>query len=1548
MSIHRRSRKATRQSSQANARTRLTFYHRTFRFESLEDRRMLANVTVTTLTDSIDFNDGKTSLREAIFATNTVPGADTIDFAPAQTANGAATILLTHGELKIADTLTITGPGAALLSIDASGSDPTPGVSDLKGTSIFNINDQNWNAQFIVSVSGMRITGGDQDTGAITSAEDLRLADVIVERNTGANYIVGTGKLTVDRSHIVSNTLVGTHGRNSAITANGLAVRDSEISDNAGSGIDAGGADVFIWGTTIANNAGTGVALWGKNAEVTNSTISGNVSEYGGLWCRDRTLTSLLIEGCTIVDNVGAYPLGGGGAFVQMRSGTAVIKDSSFLNNRGIWGGGMMLSGSAQIVNCQFRGNAASYGNGGGLAVGFSSNGAIDISETTFRENTAIGSGGAISADIGSNGVLNLTDVSVIENTGHGDGGGIAILGGWQAVIQRSTIEENHTHGDGGGALVSGQSLLRVEDSTLAQNTADHFGGALAFRNGKDATISQATISQNSAGIDGGGIMFGGISNTIANSTISLNSSPRAGGISVNNASNLVMSHTIVAGNMLVSGAHDFNAATGTPNVSFSLIGSNAGNGLTPAPVGSPDSHGNLIGDSTTGSLIDPKLGPLADNGGPTKTHALLAGSPAINSGDLSAVAGANGVPLYDQRGEPYGRVFNGRIDIGAFEYQQASDLNLVVDTLSDESDGNHSHGNLSLREAVQLANTYPSNDTIRFDPALTAGGPAAILLTHGDLKISSSVTIIGAGADLLTIDASGNDPTPSVNDGKGSRVFNIDDGKSFSNSDVTLVALTLTGGDVSAGGAILSLENLNLVDSAVSGNCALVGGGVYLGRLPSRGGNLTLTRSVIQNNSASDRGGGIFANSSASALTILDSQFLENTAGGDGGGLYCSGTVTITRSVIQNNSAGRSGGGVHTNLPTYVLTIFDSQFLDNIAERDGGGIYSNGFLGEVAVTDSVFSKNRAGGDGGGMLVTGGVTTINSTSVRDNYAGRSGGGVAAWGSVIISDSSIVGNSANGGGPSAGVQGGGGISAGSFVITNTTISGNSSKGLGGGIFGAGDITDCTITNNSAGSSGGGIQAGIGKLTVSHSAIGNNLAVGGGGISSSGALIVVDSAISGNAANGSPGSLYLRNGGGIWCNGKLSVASTTISGNSSKYDGGGIWAGAKANVTITDSTISENLASVGAGFWLTSSATISLSTVARNNAQILGGGLFVQDGTLQLQNSIVSENRSSAGPDVTGLIGTTIAARYSLIGWNASSGLVEAPVGFPDANGNLIGGPLHGAIYAGLGNLSDNGGIILPDGSPIFTIPLGLGSPAINAGDPAALAGVSGVPVHDQRGVQFIRVYGERLDIGAFESQPADRILGDFNRDGMVDSSDYVLYRKQLGQTVPAGTGADANGDGVVNDADYLVWKANFGVLHSELPREAVASSAVVLGEEITVTPADQPVMLPQPEPPHDLGPQSVVPKATSFWSRHQQRTVQKQGHVLLRPSSLSQIAVDAHRLDLAIEAWSGFDRAVKRGRVNFGDERRDAADCMQSESEEETPLARAIDAAFTAL
>ena len=137
----------------------------------------------------------------------------------------------------------------------------------------------------------------------------------------------------------------------------------------------------------------------------------------------------------------------------------------------------------------------------------------------------------------------------------------------------------------------------------------------------------------------------------------------------------------------------------------------------------------------------------------------------------LRGRAGVGETPEFDQRGAPFSRVVGTRIDMGAVEQ---TGVPLVVDTLVDESDGDYRRGDVSLREAIELANAQAGADVVEFDPGLFAAGAGTILLTHGELKVTDSLTINGPGAELLTIDASGNDPTPDVNNGDGSRVFNI------------------------------------------------------------------------------------------------------------------------------------------------------------------------------------------------------------------------------------------------------------------------------------------------------------------------------------------------------------------------------------------------------------------------------------------------------------------------------------------------------------------------------------------------------------------------------------------------------------------------------------------------------------------------------------------------------------------------------------------------------------------------------------------------------
>ena len=221
-------------------------------------------------------------------------------------------------------------------------------------------------------------------------------------------------------------------------------------------------------------------------------------------------------------------------------------------------------------------------------------------------------------------------------------GGGIYSAG---IVMARSTISGNSAD-RGAGIHVAG--LLYIEDSTLSRNHATTYGGAIEVTGRANHTIRNSTISANSAG-DIGGAIYGSSLN-IYNCTIAFNTRSRAS----------------------AGGAGLF---VGASTIDSSIIANNtSGDGLVEDDLLAYDTvtgADNLImassGPVTAGRItVDPNLGPLQDNGGPTRTHALLPGSPAIGRG--SNISGLDS----DQRGLPFRRVDGARADIGAFEFSDA------------------------------------------------------------------------------------------------------------------------------------------------------------------------------------------------------------------------------------------------------------------------------------------------------------------------------------------------------------------------------------------------------------------------------------------------------------------------------------------------------------------------------------------------------------------------------------------------------------------------------------------------------------------------------------------------------------------------------------------------------------------------------------------------------------------------------------------------------------------------------------------------------------
>jgi hypothetical protein len=253
---------------------------------------------------------------------------------------------------------------------------------------------------------------------------------------------------------------------------------------------------------------------------------------------------------------------------------------------------------------------------------------------------------------------LTITN-STISGNSAGAGGGIfnGAFGGATLTVTNSTISGNSAVSFAGGILSSGDfgsATLTVTNSTISGNSAGSFGGGIlntGYAGSATLTVTNSTISGNSAGSYGGGMYNDHATLTLNNSTLSGNWATSSSGGGIYNA----MSATLKIGNSIL------NAGASSENIAnFSGTITSLGYNL------SNDSGGGFL--TATGDQINtpPLLGPLQDNGGPTFTHALLVGSPAIDAGDPSFTP----PPDYDQRGPGYPRVVDDRIDIGAFEVQ--------------------------------------------------------------------------------------------------------------------------------------------------------------------------------------------------------------------------------------------------------------------------------------------------------------------------------------------------------------------------------------------------------------------------------------------------------------------------------------------------------------------------------------------------------------------------------------------------------------------------------------------------------------------------------------------------------------------------------------------------------------------------------------------------------------------------------------------------------------------------------------------------------------
>jgi CSLREA domain-containing protein len=617
-----------------------------------------------------------------------------------------------------------------------------------------------------------------------------------------------------------------------------------------------------------------------------------------------------------------------------------------------------------------------------------------------------------------------------------------------------------------------------------------------------------------------------------------------------------------------------------------------------------------------------------------------------------------------------------------------------TVNDTQDADDGDANNGITTLREAIKLANAAAGDDTITFGGVFTDNTPDLITLTSGQLTITDDITILGTGASNLTV--SGNNASRVFEISGLGRDVSIDGLKIANGNDSGILVntnslLSLTNSNISdntttsIGGGINNKGTLKLTNTSVSDNTANSGGGIY------NLGILGLTKSSVSGNTATSDSGGIY---NGGTLSLTKSSVSGNTATSIGGGIYSNNDFKLTNSTVSNNTA-NNGGGIYNGEQYAILrlgtaTLSNSTVSGNKALEDGGGIYN---FNELSLINSTITNNTADsngdgvGNGGGVLssesdtYSGGLTVVGNTIIAGNFDKSSSGNINPdvsgttfrdsgnnlignqTGSTGFTTSTLVGTNASPIDPKLGLlQNNGGA-----TLTHALLTGSPAINAGNNSLVATNVTTDQrgagfnrIFNNTVDIGAYEVQSPITPLPVNTDTVVTNT-------NDSGAGSLRQALLNANATAGADtitfaGSVFTDATPDIitLTSGQLTISDDvtivgigasklTVSGNNASsvleitgtgtdvsIDGlkianandviyGSILLDSNASLNLTNSIVSDNRGAVG-GIFNRGNLSLINTTVSGNQGSSLGGGVF-NTGTLSLTNSTVSGNSAS---------------------------------------------------------------------------------------------------------------------------------------------------------------------------------------------------------------------------------------------------------------------------------------------------------------------------------
>ena len=1132
-------------------------------------------------------------------------------------------------------------------------------------------------------------------TNGITINKDITIdgkGHTIDAKNLGRIFSIGEGfTVTLTNATLINGRAV----EGGAIYNDGsLTLSDVKLSDNAA---DSYGGAVFNNGELVVSDS-----VFDSNDVLNRGSAS---VDYGGAAIYNWYDGVLTVSGSNFTNNIKNYKNGDRLVGAIATIGDATISDSYFVNNSGRWGGaistaGYLLAGddvnTLTVSGSTFKENGGLYG--AGIFVAGSD---FTVSDCVFDKNSAFGKG-----DMSPNN--NNGAAIVVTDTGKDITG----------IITGSNFTNNKAHFSGAVDICEGK--ITIKNSIFVNNSAEYCAGAIAV----DSQINKPAVEIINSKFDSNSAEYGGAIYNYYNLTV-------VDSTFTNNSKDTIYNFRVANLDLGIKTFADLQNAIGlvrgtlTLNQNIAMTDDEAANFKDGVAINKNiriDGKGHTIDARDLGRIFS-----IGEGFTVTLTNATLINGRAVEGGAIynDGSLTLSDVKLSDNAADSYGgAVFN--------------------------------NGELVVSDSV-----FDSNDVLNRGSASVDYGGAAIynwydgVLTVSGSNFTNNIKNYKNGDRLVGAIATIGDAT-------------ISDSYFVNNSG-------RWGGAISTAGYLLAGDDVNTL--TVSGSTFKENGGLYGAGIFVAGSDFTVSDCVFDKNSAFGKGDMSPNNNNGAAIVVTDtgkditgaitgSNFTNNKAQYGGAIYICEGNIAISDSLFENNSADVEGGAIDIDsaINNPVVTVENSKFVNNtpqaihnskelhlgietftdlqnaidlvdgiltldsdivmtddeaagfvggvainkdividgkghtISAEDLGRIFSIGEGFTVTLTNATLINGRA--VEGGAIYNDGSLTLSDVKLSDNAADSYGGAVFNNGELVVSDSVFDSNDVLNRGSASVDYGGaaiynwydGVLTVSGSNFTNNIKNYKNGDRLVGAVATIGDatISDSYFVNNS-GRWGGALSVMGGEFSIATNFIDidgtkfvNNSALYGGAMFVWGSnYSISNSVFDNNSAFGKGNMTPNNNNGGalVVTQGNIPISGTIINSNftnnKAQY-GGAAWIN-EGTVDISNSNFINNTATVEAGAigfepaYTKITATVYGTNFINNTAGVDGGAIY-SNGDLRISDSDFDNNKAQKAD----IIYSNINGLLSINGNNYSN--------YTENKAPIIN-------LAGIETISSDGGVII---------------------------------------------------------------------------------------------------------------------------------------------------------------------------------------------------------------------------------------------------------------